>query len=269
MGFTDIHCHFLPGIDDGPRDWEGTLAMARLAVAEGIDTVIATPHQLGRFHANTASCIRSLAHEAQLRLDLAQIPLTILPGADVRIRDDLFELVDRRNVLTLGDHFAHLLLEIPPELSLSLGTLINRFRRQGIVCILTHPERNHSSDQSLDFVRRWVEQGGLVQITAGSVTRQFGSLAQKVALDLVRENLVHLVATDAHDTSRRPPFLREAFAAVERLAGAEVAHSVFISNPRAIAQGCHIEPAAPAAPVRQALAGWYKRAATRFGRASG
>ena len=261
MHCADVHCHLLPGIDDGPQDWNDTLAMARIAVSEGIDTIIATPHQLGRFGTNTASRIRSLVAEAQRRLDLARIPLTVLPGADVHIRDDLPELVERREVLTLGDHFAHLLVEIPPELSLSLGTLLDRLQRQGVACILTHPERNHAQAQNFEFVRRWVAQRGLVQITAASVTGHFGPTAKKVARDLVREGLVHLAATDAHGAKRRPPLVREAHNAVTRWAGPSVAHSLFVRNPRAVAQGQPIPDYPPVAPIRQSLAAWCSRAA--------
>jgi len=101
--FTDIHCHLLPGIDDGPRDWKASLAMAQMAVAGGIGTILATPHQLGRYEQNTAEKILSLTAEAQRRFQDAGLPLTVLPGADVRIQEDLPELVQQGRILTLGN----------------------------------------------------------------------------------------------------------------------------------------------------------------------
>lgn len=259
MNCADIHCHLLPGIDDGPKQWDLTLEMARMAVSEGIDTIIATPHQLGRYESNTGDIIRGLVLEAQRRLELAQIPLTVLPGADVRIRDDLPELVERREILTLGDRFTHLLIEIPPELSLSLGTLLDRLNRMGIVCILTHPERNHVASQNLEFVRRWVRLGGLVQVTMGSVTGRFGPLPRKVAKALLRKGLVHLFATDAHDASRRPPLVRDAYAAVSQIIGSEAAHDLFVRNPRAVAEGRPVSTFASSAPRRRTFADWCFR----------
>src|SRR5882672_9002791 len=100
--FTDIHCHLLPGIDDGPRDWKASLAMAQMAVAGGIGTILATPHQLGRYEQNTAEKILSLTAEAQRRFQDAGLPLTVLPGADVRIQEDLPELVEQGRILTLA-----------------------------------------------------------------------------------------------------------------------------------------------------------------------
>src|SRR5438105_1970888 len=100
--FTDIHCHLLPQIDDGPKDWEASLAMARLAVANGIRTIVATPHQLGRYEKNSTDQILQLTAEAQQRVTQAGLSLTILPGGDVRIQEDLPELVERGQVLTLG-----------------------------------------------------------------------------------------------------------------------------------------------------------------------
>jgi protein-tyrosine phosphatase len=257
---ADIHCHLLPGIDDGPGDWELTLAMARTAVSEGIDTIIATPHQLGRYESNTAACIRSLVAEAQCRLDLAKIPLRVLPGADVRIRHDLTELVNRGEVVTLGDRRAHLLVELPPELSIPLGTLQDRLRRRGITCILSHPERNHALADNAEFIQRWVQQGGLVQVTAGSITGFFGPEAQRATKRLLREGLVHLVATDAHDVTRRPPLLRAARTTVARWVGTELAQVLFVTNPRAVVAGTCIETSPALMRPGRSLAGWCKRA---------
>jgi len=253
--FTDIHCHLLPGIDDGPRDWKASVAMARKAVANGIGAMVATPHQLGRYEKNTADRILSLCAEAQQRIHDAGLPLTVLPGADVRIQEDLPELVENGQVLTLGvrgsrtedggwrienrgsesddglskmedgrseesaamssildpppsilhPRSSYLLMELPHEQVLPLGRLLYRLQSQGVSGILSHPERNRHLQENPEILRPWVQQGCLIQVTTGSITGRFGRTAQQVSRWLFAENLVHLVATDAHNATRRPP----------------------------------------------------------------
>ena len=127
--FADIHCHLAPAIDDGSKSWEDTLAMARIAVDEGIETIICTPHQCGNFSHNTGDAIRKLIAEVQDRLDQHQIPLRVLPGADVRIEPGLVGMLRRGEVLTLGDHRRHVLLELPHEVYVPLDKAIGRTSR--------------------------------------------------------------------------------------------------------------------------------------------
>jgi protein-tyrosine phosphatase len=258
LHFADIHNHLLPGIDDGAADWGATLAMARAAAAEGIRTVIATPHQLGRYGANTAARIRALAAEAQSRIVAAAVPLTVLPGADVRVREDLPELVQSGEVLTLGDRRAHLLLELPNEVVPPLGRLLYRLACLGVGVILSHPERHLILAGDPDLVRPWVRQGCLVQVTAGSITGRFGAQARRASRRLIREGLAHLVATDAHDTARRPPLLRDAHAQVVRWVGFDQAQRLFVHNPQAVAAGQEVQPPLPVSAARRG--GWWRAA---------
>ena len=262
--FTDLHCHLLPGIDDGPRNWQTTLAMARLAVAEGIRTIVATPHQLGRYEVNTREQILELTAEAQRRVKAIGLPLTILPGADVRIREDLPQLLESRKVLTLADRQVHLLIELPHDQILPLGRLIYQLHRQGIACILSHPERNKRLQQNPELLRPWVQQGCLVQVTSGSITGHFGPEARRISRWLFREDIVHLVATDAHDANRRAPLLRQAFARACRWAGAAQAERVFVKNARAVIYGEAVDAPLPISPPRGAIVSWWKAALTPF-----
>lgn len=256
MAFTDIHCHLLPGIDDGPADWDTTLAMARVAVAEGTDAVIVTPHQLGRYEANTADRIRRLAATAQDRLRAAGIALRVLPGADVRVRDGLPDLVHRGQVLTLGDHGAHLLIELPDDVLLPLEGLLYDLECRGVTCILSHPERHGVLMADPARVRAWVEQGCLLQVTAASITGHFGPYARRASHRLLRDGLVHLVATDAHGPAR-PPLLRAAFAQVCRLVGPAAARRLFVTNPGAVAAGVRFDTPLPVPPPRRVT--WWPR----------
>jgi protein-tyrosine phosphatase len=256
LPFFDVHCHLLPGIDDGAKDWETSLAMARQAAAEGIGTIVATPHQLGRYEGNTREQILELTAEAQERIERAGLPLTILPGADVRIQENLPDLVRDGKVLTLADRRLHVLIELPHEHILPLGKLIHELRRQGIDCILSHPERNGQLQQNPELLRPWVQQGCLIQVTAGSITGHFGAEPRRLTRWLFGENMVHLVATDAHDPAHRPPLLRQAFKTVCRWAGLPQAELAFSRNPKAVVLGEAV--AAPLPMSRPGVGSWLK-----------
>jgi protein-tyrosine phosphatase len=255
LGFTDVHCHLLPGIDDGPRDWQGTLALARAAVSQGIDTIIATPHQLGRYEGNTLERVLELVAEAQWRIKRENIPLTVLPGADVRVREDLVHLLWDRQIVTLADNNVYLLLELPHDQALPLGKLIYELQERGIVCVISHPERN-AEVMTRDMVRSWVQQGCLVQITAGSLLGEFGAAAKKASWRLLGQGLVHLVATDAHDTHKRPPRLRTAYQQLCRWCGTETARQLCIVNPRAVARGETIDVPLPRSSPGAGMGSW-------------
>jgi len=292
--FTDIHCHLLPQIDDGPKDWETSLAMARMAVANGIGTIVATPHQLGRYERNSAEQILQLTAEGQQRITQAGLPLTILPGADVRIQEDLPELVERGHVLTLGGRrtriedrgssledgcrmqnenqgskiqhrtsnscdpqSSYLLMELPHEQILPIGPLIYQLQCQGVTSILSHPERNQHLRQNPAILRPWVQQGCLIQVTAGSITGQFGRKAQQASRWLLNQNLVHLVATDAHDVTRRPPEWRQAFVKVCRYLGRTRAKKIFFDNPEAVVQGRPVDAPLPSSVPQTGFAAWF------------
>jgi protein-tyrosine phosphatase len=258
LPFTDLHCHLLPGIDDGPRNWETSLAMARLAVAEGISAIVATPHQLGRYEGNTREQILDLTAEAQERINHAKLPLTILPGADVRVREDLPQLVRNRQVLTLADRLFHLLVELPHDQVIPLDHLIYQLHMQRVNCILSHPERNGHLQRNPERLRPWVQQGCLVQVTSGSITGHFGPEARELSRWLFRENMVHLVATDAHDVTHRPPLLRQAFKSVCRWVGIPRAEKVFVTNPKAVILGEAIHAPLPISSPRRGIASWWK-----------
>jgi protein-tyrosine phosphatase len=258
--FTDIHCHLLPGIDDGPKNWQASLAMARAAIANGIRTIVATPHQLGRYEKNTAEQILHLTAEAQQRVHETGLPLTILPGADVRVQERLPELVEARQVLTLGDQNAYLLMELPHDQVLPMGRLIYELQCQGVTGILSHPERNQHLQKNPEALRPWVQQGCLIQITAGSITGHFGRMARQMSRWLCRENLVHLVATDAHDVTRRPPQWRQAFQLMRSWQGKPPAQRIFFENPQAVAAGRPVLTPLPSSSSRSSFASWVDSA---------
>jgi protein-tyrosine phosphatase len=239
--FVDIHCHVLPAVDDGARDWDEALTMAGLAAADGTTTIIATPHQLGSFGHIRGDAIRRAVAELRQRLAAADVPVKVLPGADVRIDDALVERVLSGDVLTLGDHGRHVLLELPHELYLPLESLVERLARHQLVAILSHPERNEGILCRPDVLEPLVEAGCLLQVTAGSLCGSFGHGCQQLAESLVVGGLAHLVATDAHGAKSRRPLMRRAFDRVIQLADAETAVALCCKNPALVAAGRHVE----------------------------
>ncbi len=259
--FVDIHCHLLPGLDDGPADWDETLAMAEMAAADGIATIVATPHQLGSFPGNRPQTVRSETARLQGLLDRHRIPVRVLPGADVRVEPELVAKISGGEVLTLADRGRHVLLELPHELYLPLERLLSELKQAGLVGVLSHPERNQGILRRPEIVRRLVRAGCLMQVTAGSLTGLFGPQIRGLAERLVREGLVHFVGSDAHGTHARCPVLRPAFDRAVELAGRAKARELFCTNPARLVSGKAI--VAERRPARaSALAGWF-----RFGKA--
>ena len=238
--FVDIHCHLLPGIDDGAADVATSLAMARLAEQDGTHTIICTPHQLGSYGGNRGDAIRRAVAQLQRRLAHGGHSLQVLPGADVRIEDGMLEQLDDGNVLTLADRGKHVLLELPHELYFPLEPLLDQLRAQNLVGILSHPERNQGLLRDRSAIGPLVDAGCLMQVTAGSLTGSMGSEPQRMAEWMLAEGFVHFLATDAHGARSRRPRMRRAFERAAELAGLATAEELCISNPAAVAAGLEI-----------------------------
>lgn len=235
--FVDVHCHLLPGLDDGARGWDEALEMARLAAADGIRLVVATPHQLGRFRGNTAAVVRQRVRQLQAQFDRQDIAVRVLPGADVRVEHDLVERLRADDVLTLGDHGRHVLLELPHELYLPLESLLQELAAFGIVGILSHPERNGGIQEDPAIVARLVAAGCLMQLTADSLLGAFGRRSQVLSEQLLQQGLSHFVSSDAHGARKRLPVLRRAYDRVRGLVGEPTAIELFCRNPGHVAAG--------------------------------
>lgn len=230
----DLHCHILPGIDDGAPDLDMSLAMARAFVADGVSAVACTPHILPGLYHNSGPAIRAAIGALQQGLQSEGIPLTLLTGADNHIVPDfvpglrsgsLLSLADTRYVLVEPPHHV-----VPPRME----ELFFNIQVAGYVPILTHPERLTWIASHYDMVERLARGGVWMQITAGSLTGSFGKNAQYWSERMLDEGLVHVLATDAHDTRRRPPNLaRGREAAAKRVGDVEAEHLV-VTRPRGV-----------------------------------
>lgn len=257
--FCDIHCHLLPDIDDGARSWQESLAMAQMAAGDGIGTIIATPHQLGSFVHNHGETIRARTAELQRMLDQRNIPLSILPGADVRIEAGMVARIGKGEVLTLGDLGKHVLLELPHELYFPLDEVLNDLARAGLCGILSHPERNQGLLKQPQLIEPLIEQGCLMQVTCGSLMGTFGAGPQQMAEWMVQQGLVHFMATDAHGSSSRRPLMYRAFEQVMEMVGEQVALDVCCHNPSAVAAGAEVRATIRRPKAKTFFGGLFKR----------
>lgn len=230
----DLHCHILPGVDDGAKSIEVSLEMARLAVADGITIVACTPHILPGVYSNTGSTIRSAVARLSQSLEHAGIPLRVVTGADVHIAPDLAAQLGDGRALTLNNS-RYFLLE-PPHHTLPprLGDHIFQLQTTGYVPIITHPERLSWIGDQYDFIKRVVYSGNLMQLTAGSLMGRFGRRPRYWAERMVEEGLCHLLATDAHDTQQRAPRMSDAREIIARKLGDEEATNIVLTRPLAI-----------------------------------
>jgi protein-tyrosine phosphatase len=239
----DLHAHILPGIDDGPRSLEDSLEMARLAVADGITTMVATPHLFRRKSVdfrelNPPDRIREAVAQFNEKLAEAEINLTILPGCEVPLFVDIIKFFDDQKILTINDAERYICLEMPDTvIPPATENLIFELNSRGITSIITHPERNLVFYEMPDKLRRFISLGCLAQITARSLTRGFGWGIARFTKRLVREGLVHIMASDAHNAAKRPPVMGDALKKLGKVTGERRARDMVETIPELIIQG--------------------------------
>ena len=231
----------VPGIDDGSPNLAESIVMAQTAEKDGTKSVIATPHQLGTNRHVSAEIIRDGVRNLQAAIDAEEIPVVIRPGADVRIDPELPKLLKQGKVLTLADRGKHVLLELPHDTYYPIDQLLKSLRKQGLVGILSHPERNRGIIKNPDVMWDVIEAGGLLQITAASLTGSFGSSCQEIAELAVDEGLIHFIASDAHDTKHRPFGMRDAYDTICDMAGEKLADLVCCENPARVCEGDEVK----------------------------
>ena len=230
----DIHCHILPGLDDGPDAREMSLEMAEMAIADGITHVIGTPHA-SPDHAFIPELVKQRRDELQAAVEGRLILAT---GCDFHLSFENLRDIDHNASRFTLNQKNYLLVEfadfsIPPSMDQALHGL----HLAGLRPIVTHPERNPLIRAKPERLYRWLRQGCYVQITAQSLSGRFGKAAQEVAQELMRMRAVHFIASDAHNVTSRPLRLKETFELVGKSYGEDVAQAVMIDNPRAVFEG--------------------------------
>jgi len=237
MHFVDIHCHCLPSLDDGPESLEEALTLCRALAADQVSTVVATPHQLGRFeHVGGGEAIRRATRALQGELVKHGIDLTVLPGAEVRVDERIGALLARDEILTLADTGRYVLLELPWETLLDIEPLLLEFSPRGLHTVLAHPERNVPLLRDPRILRRWQACGLVLQVTAASLTGGWGRQVKRAAWELVQHSQRVCIATDAHDSSR-PGGMTAAYEALADRLGEDCARRLCVENPTGVVRG--------------------------------
>lgn len=233
----DIHSHILPGIDDGAQTVEDSIAMARMAVQEGIQKMIATPHHKNGKYENRKIDIISQVVELNEILIKEGIPLEILPGQETRIYGEVLKDYKYNEILTLNDGGKYLFMELPSgNVPRYTEQLLMDIQFERLTPIIVHPERNQELIQNPELLYNFVKNGALTQVTAGSVSGAFGKTIQKFAIQLVESNLTHFISSDAHNITSRSFKMNEAFDVVEKKFGVDWI-DLFLDNAELLAQG--------------------------------
>ena len=225
----------MPEIDDGSRTTEEAVEMAQIAADDGIEQMVSTPHMFNGL-SNNPSPAEITARVQRLQEAVGDI-IRILPGNEVHISHEIAEQV-RDNRVTRINNKNYILVEFP-QLTVPIGAdeLFYKIQLQSVFPILVHPERNVQIQNKPAIVQGFVERGVLIQVTAMSVTGEFGAAPKQTAERLLRHNCVHFLATDAHRTQRRPPILSRGRDAAAKIVGEERAHRLVYENPLAVVNG--------------------------------
>ena len=251
----DLHCHVLPGIDDGPETIEESVELVRAAAAAGTRTIVATPHVSWHYR-NDAATIARLVDELNLRLASEGIPLDVRTGAEIamtRIVD-----LDTAQLRSLGLGSGSWLLIEPPfnVVATGLDSIAMDLMDRGHQIVIAHPERCPAFHGDLSMLTSLVRAGALTSVTAGSLVGRFGGEVRRFALELVHEEMVHNVASDAHNHLGRPP---GAISELDQAGLGPLTDWLTQSVPAAILNGDEIPPRPTIVLPKPPRRSWWRR----------
>jgi protein-tyrosine phosphatase len=230
----DLHCHILPGLDDGASDLSVSANMAKAFVADGVSVVACTPHILPGLYQNSGPQIRQAAAQLQQHLDREGIPLRLVTGADNHVTPSFVTELKSGHLLSLADT-RYVLVEPPHHVAPPrLEDLFFSLLVAGYVPILTHPERLTWIQSQYQVIQRLVHAGTWMQVTAGSLSGAFGRSPRYWGERMLDEGCIHILATDAHDVNRRPPNLSQGRELAAKRVGNTEAQHLVVTRPEGI-----------------------------------
>ncbi|MGN1272615.1 MAG: tyrosine-protein phosphatase [Lactobacillus sp.] len=241
MVLVDIHCHILPGIDDGSKNMETSLKLARAAVNDGVTHALVTPHHLNGQYLNHKEDVIKLTEQFQKRLKEEDIPLTVFPSQEVRLSGNLIQALDDDDILFCDEAGKYMLLEFPSEdVPYYSKNMVFELRKRGITPIIVHPERNNRILKEPKLLQDFIEQGCLVQITASSYMGTFGKEIEQMSRRFIEAGQCACFASDAHDLPNRQYQYSEALEKLSSEYGSELAEQ-YKDNARAIINGDYVQ----------------------------
>ncbi|QPC47661.1 tyrosine-protein phosphatase [Mangrovibacillus cuniculi] len=252
----DIHSHILPGIDDGAKHEQESLEMARQASKEGVRTIIATPHFDSRFR-NTASEVKAAVEIFNELLKQYDIPVSVLPGQEVHIGEELLENLDKEIILPITQLGHYMLVELPSSsVPFYTDQLLYDLSLKGIVPIIAHPERNAELIENPDKLYKLVKNGVLTQVTSASIAGKFGKKIQRFSESLIESNLTHFIASDAHNTSSRNFYWEKAWNTIDKKFGADY-HYLFSENAELLVANRNVQKEIPSRVKQRKFLGMF------------
>jgi len=242
---VDVHCHLLAALDDGPRTPEEALAMCRIAYAEGTQMIAATAHQNETWHQVTPQRIRTAAQQLAELLQLSGLPLTVFPSAEVMAYPEMEDAWTQGELLSVADRRRYLLVEMPHRVFLDLRHVAEQLGQLGLRIILAHPERHAEFLHDPGRIEEMIEGGCLVQVSAASVTQPRSAEDERALKSWFKRGCVHLIGSDGHSPTNRPPRLADAYRQISRWTGTGMADRICSSNGLAVLQGMSLRVPRP------------------------
>ena len=257
-GYLDLHCHILPGVDDGAKDLDIAIEMARLALADGVRLIVATPHPNEQTGMGRPAVVAEAVQQFRAALKAHGLDaLEVLPGTECYLVPELLNRV-RQGQLTTLNNSAYLLVEFHTIVAPAhVEQFMFELRNAGYVPIIAHPERYTYVQQDLEWLTRLVRLGCLTQLTAGAFYGKFGKRGQKAAETILQHNMGHLIASDAHNIKVRAPGIDPARPVIEKLLGSNTGREVFrqlaVEVPIKIVHNQFFEPDLPERVAQKAF----------------
>ena len=240
----DIHSHIIPAIDDGARSEEESLLMLQAAISDGIHTIVATPHYNYKFNNEKSNILAEVEKLKQL-IKTNNLEINILPGQEVRIYGELLADYEAGKLLTIADNSRYMLVEFPfQHIPRYAENLLYNVELYGIKPIIAHPERNQEILKNPEKLYDLIAKGALTQLTSSSLTGYFGKEIQKFSHQMIKANLAHTIASDAHNILDRSFDMNEAYEIMEKKYGIDYVY-YFQENAKLIIEGKHIDVEQP------------------------
>ena len=240
MVMVDLHCHLLPGIDDGSKSMEISLRLAREATENGVTHALLTPHHMNGHYVNHKQDVIQRTEEFQEQLRKNDIPLTVFPGQEVRINGHLLDALDKDDILFADTGNRYLMLEFPDDdVPYYTNQMIFDLQQRGITPIIVHPERNTKIMAEPDLIYQLLEKGCLSQITASSYVGTFGKKVENFSQQLIEAGQGYIFASDAHDLPGRKYEMRQAFEKLSQEFGGELVEQ-YQNNARSIINDANV-----------------------------